>query len=86
MKKGSADGLKNSNGNTTRDFAKATLNACGNNHVPCIDLNSLVGWNENNISSFVLNENDMFFHPTSIGGKRMAECISGFLESIQSIN
>ena len=86
LKKGSADGLKNSNGNTTRDFAKATLNACGNNHVPCIDLNSLVGWNENNISSFVLNENDMFFHPTSIGGKRMAECISGFLESIQSIN
>lgn len=85
LKKGSADGLKNSNGNTTRDFAKATLNACGNNHVPCIDLNSLVGWNENNISSFVLNENDMFFHPTSIGGKRMAECISGFLESIQSI-
>lgn len=79
LKKGSADGLKNSNGNTTRDFAKATLNACGNNHVPCIDLNSLVGWNENNISSFVLNENDMFFHPTSIGGKRMAECISGFL-------
>ena len=86
LKKGSADGLKNSNGNTTRDFAKATLNACGNNHIPCIDLNSLVGWNENNISSFVLNENDMFFHPTSIGGKRMAECISGFLESIQSIN
>ena len=86
LKKGSADGLKNSNGNTTRDFAKATLNACGNNHVPRIDLNSLVGWNENNISSFVLNENDMFFHPTSIGGKRMAECISGFLESIQSIN
>lgn len=86
LKKGSADGLKNSNGNTTRDFAKATLNACGNNHVPCIDLNSLVGWNENNISSFVLNENDMFFHPTSIGGKRMGECISGFLESIQSIN
>lgn len=86
LKKGSADGLKNSNGNTTRDFAKATLNACGNNHVPCIDLNSLVGWNENNISSFVLNENDMFFHPTSIGGKRMAECISGFLKSIQSIN
>lgn len=86
LKKGSADGLKNSNGDTTRDFAKATLNACGNNHVPCIDLNSLVGWNENNISSFVLNENDMFFHPTSIGGKRMAECISGFLESIQSIN
>lgn len=86
LKKGSADGLKNSNGNTTRDFAKETLNACGNNHVPCIDLNSLVGWNENNISSFVLNENDMFFHPTSIGGKRMAECISGFLESIQSIN
>lgn len=78
--------LKEDNGNTTRDFAKATLNACGNNHVPCIDLNSLVGWNENNISSFVLNENDMFFHPTSIGGKRMAECISGFLESIQSIN
>lgn len=86
LKKGSADGLKNSNGDTTRDFAKATLNACGNNHVPCIDLNSLVGWNENNISSFVLNENDMFFHPTSIGGKRMAECISGFLKSIQSIN
>lgn len=86
LKKGSADGLKNSNGNTTRDFAKATLNACWNNHVPCIDLNSLVGWNENNISSFVLNENDMFFHPTSIGGKRMAECISGFLKSIQSIN
>lgn len=86
LKKGSADGLKNSNGDTTRDFAKATLNACGNNPVPCIDLNSLVGWNENNISSFVLNENDMFFHPTSIGGKRMAECISGFLESIQSIN
>lgn len=86
LKKGSADGLKNSNGNTTRDFAKATLNACGNNHVPCVDLNSLVGWNENNISSFVLNENDMFFHPTSIGGKRMAECISGFLKSIQSIN
>ena len=85
LKKGSADGLKNSNGDTTRDFAKATLSACGNNHVPCIDLNSLVGWNENNISSFVLNENDMFFHPTSIGGKRMAECISGFLESIQSI-
>lgn len=78
--------LKEDNGNTTRDFAKATLNACGNNHVPCIDLNSLVGWNENNISSFVLNENDMFFHPTSIGGKRMAECISGFLKSIQSIN
>lgn len=50
LKKGSADGLKNSNGNTTRDFAKATLNACANNHVPCIDLNSLVGWNENNIS------------------------------------
>nr|DAY89421.1 MAG TPA: GDSL like Lipase Acylhydrolase [Caudoviricetes sp.] len=86
LKKGSADGLKNSNGNTTRDFAKATIKACGNNHVPCIDLNSLVGWNENNISSFVLNENDMFFHPTSIGGKRMAECISGFLKSIQSIN
>ena len=43
LKKGSADGLKNSNGDTTRDFAKATLNACGNNHVPCIDLNSLVG-------------------------------------------
>lgn len=85
-KKGSDDGLKNSNGDTTRDFAKATLNACGNNHVPCIDLNSLVGWNENNISSFVLNENDMFFHPISIGGKRMAECISGFLKSIQSIN
>lgn len=86
LKKGSADGLKNSNGNTTRDFAKATLNACGNNHVPCIDLNSLVGWNKNNISSFVLNEDGMFFHPTSIGGKRMAECISGFLKSIQSIN
>lgn len=86
LKKGSADGLKNSNGDTTRDFAKATLNACGNNHVPCVDLNSLVGWNENNISSFVLNEDDMFFHPTSVGGKRMAECISGFLKSIQSIN
>lgn len=86
LKKGSADGLKNSNGDTTRDFAKATLNACGNNHVPCVDLNSLVGWNENNISSFVLNEDDNFFHPTSIGGKRMAECISGFLKSIQSIN
>lgn len=86
LKKGSADGLKNSNGDTTRDFAKATLNACGNNHVPCVDLNSLVGWNENNISSFVSNEDDMFFHPTSIGGKRMAECISGFLKSIQSIN
>lgn len=86
LKKGSADGLKNSNGDTTRDFAKATLNACGNNHVPCVDLNSLVGWNENNISSFVLNEDNMFFHPTSIGGKRMAECISGFLKSIQSIN
>jgi hypothetical protein len=86
LKKGSADGLKNSNGNTTRDFAKASLNACGNNHVPCVDLNSLVGWNENNISSFVKNENDTFFHPTSIGGKRMAECISGFLKSIQSIN
>lgn len=85
-KKGSADGLKNSNGDTTRDFARATLNACGNKHVPCVDLNSLVGWNENNISSFVKNENDMFFHPTSIGGKRMAECISGFLKSIQSIN
>ncbi len=84
LEKGSADGLKNSNGNTTRDFAKATLSACGNNHVPCIDLNSLVGWNENNISSFVLNENDIFFHPTSIGGKRMAECISGFLESIST--
>lgn len=86
LKKGSADGLKNSNGDTTRDFAKATLNACGNNHVPCIDLNSLVGWNENNISSFVKNEDDKFFHPTSVGGMRMAECISGFLESIQSIN
>ena len=86
LKKGSADGLKNSNGDTTRDFAKATLNACGNNHVPCIDLNSLVGWNKNNISSFVKNEDDKFFHPTSVGGMRMAECISGFLESIQSIN
>lgn len=85
-KKGSADGLKNSNGNTTRDFARATLNACGNNHVPCVDLNSLVGWNENNISSFVKNENDTFFHPTSIGGKRIAECISGFLKSLQSID
>ena len=85
-KKGSADGLKNSNGNTTRDFARATLNACGNNHVPCVDLNSLVGWNENNISSFVKNENDAFFHPTSVGGKRIAECISGFLKSLQSIN
>lgn len=85
-KNGSADGLKNSNGNTTRDFARATLNACGNNHVPCIDLNSLVGWNENNISSFVKNENNRFFHPTSVGGKRMAECISGFLKSLQSIN
>lgn len=85
-KKGSADGLKNSNGNTTRDFARATLNACGNNHVPCVDLNSLVGWNENNISSFVKNENDTFFHPTSVGGKRIAECISGFLKSLQSIN
>lgn len=86
LKKGSADGLKNSNGDTTRDFAKATLDACANNHIPCIDLNNLVGWNENNISSFVANENDMFFHPTSVGGKRMAECISGFLKSIQSIN
>lgn len=85
-KKGSADGLKNSNGDTTRDFARATLNACGNNHVPCIDLNILVGWNENNISSFVKNENDAFFHPTSVGGQRMAECISGFLKSLQSIN
>ena len=85
-KNGSADGLKNSNGNTTRDFARATLNACGNNHVPCVDLNSLVGWNENNISSFVKNENDTFFHPTSVGGKRIAECISGFLKSLQSIN
>lgn len=85
-KKGSADGLKNSNGDTTRDFARATLNACGNNHVPCVDLNSLVGWNENNISSFVKNENDAFFHPTSVGGKRIAECISGFLKSLQSIN
>lgn len=85
-KKGSADGLKNSNGNTTRDFARATLNACGNNHVPCIDLNSLVGWNEKNISSFVKNENDTFFHPTPIGGKRIAECISGFLKSLQSID
>ena len=81
-KNGSADGLKNSNGNTTRDFARATLNACGNNHVPCIDLNSLVGWNENNISSFVKNENDTFFHPTSVGGQRIAECISGFLKSL----
>lgn len=85
-KKGSADGLKNSNGDTTRDFARATLNACGNNHVPCVDLNSLVGWNENNISSFVKNENSTFFHPTSDGGKRMAECIIGFLKSIQSLN
>lgn len=85
-KKGSTDGLKNSNGNTTRDFAKATINACGNNHIPCADLNELVGWNENNISSFVLNENEAFFHPTSVGGKRMAECIVGFLKSIQSIN
>lgn len=85
-KKGSADGLKNSNGNTTRDFARATLNACENNHVPCIDLNSLVGWNENNISSFVKDENDTFFHPTSVGGKRIAECISGFLKSLPSID
>lgn len=85
LKKGSADGLKNSNGNTTRDFAKATLNACANNHVPCIDLNSLVGWNENNISSFVKNEDDKFFHPTSVGGMRMAECIIGFLKSIWKV-
>ena len=85
LKKGSADGLKNSNGNTTRDFAKATLNACANNHVPCIDLNSLVGWNENNISSFVKNEDDKFFHPTSVGGMRMAECIIGFLKSIRKV-
>lgn len=85
LKKGSADGLKKSNGNTTRDFAKATLNACANNHVPCIDLNSLVGWNENNISSFVKNEDDKFFHPTSVGGMRMAECIIGFLKSIWKV-
>lgn len=86
LKKGSADGLKNSNGNTTRDFANATINACRNNHIPCVDLNGLVGWNENNISSFVLNEDEAFFHPTSVGGKRIAECCSGFLRTIQSIN
>lgn len=86
LKKGSADGLKNSNGNTTRDFAIATLTACGNNHIPCIDLNELVGWNENNISYYVKNENGTFFHPTSNGGKRMAECINGFLKTIKSIN
>lgn len=85
LHRGSEDGLINSNKNTTRDFANAMIIACKNNHIPCIDLNELVGWNKNNLPYFVKNENEMFFHPNLDGGKRMAECICGYLETIKSI-
>lgn len=85
LKGGSADGVKNSNGDTTADFANATIVACKNNHVPYIDLNCLVGWNKNNIAVYIKNENNAFFHPNDIGGKRIAECISGCLSQIKFI-
>ncbi len=61
LHRGSEDGLINSNKNTTRDFANAMIIACKNNHIPCIDLNELVGWNKNNLPYFVKNENEMVF-------------------------
>lgn len=71
-------GIVNSNGNTLRDFSDAVINTCKKWNVPCLDLNSLIGWNKNNISTFVKNEGN-YIHPNLVGGKRMSEWISGFL-------
>ena len=72
----------NSNGNSIVDYANAMVNACKKWHIPCIDLNNLVGWNKNNISTFVSAEEYTtgsnvfdFIHPNSIGGKRIASWV-----------
>lgn len=72
----------NSNGNSIVEYANAMVNACKKWHIPCIDLNNLVGWNKNNISTFVSAEKYTtgsnvfdFIHPNYIGGKRIASWI-----------
>lgn len=76
-------GEVNSNGNTLRDFADAMENACKKWHLPFVNLNNLVGWNPNNISSFVTaeasGEYTNYIHPKQAGGARMADWISGSL-------
>lgn len=81
-KKGSENGIKNSNGNTIRDFSDAIINRCKYFGIPYIDLTSGCGWNEYNIQYFCQDEDDNFIHPSENGAQRMASYISSQLKSM----
>lgn len=79
-------GETNSNGNTIRDFAEAMIKTCEKWHVPYIDLNAMVGWNKNNISYYVQNEDNNFIHPNyAEGGERLGASIANGLEMYRPI-
>ena len=90
---GTGHGDVNSNGNTMRDFADAMIAACKKWNVPCIDLLSQIGWNKNNISTYVKNDATTtggvtyanYSHPDWAGAKIMASVIASYLETISPI-
>ena len=87
---GTGLGDVNSNGNTMRDFADAMIAACKKWNVPCIDLLSQIGWNKNNISTYVKNDATTvgtetyanYSHPDTAGAKIMAGVIGNYLQTI----
>lgn len=90
---GTGHGDVNSLGLTMRDYADAMINACKKWNVPCIDLLSQIGWNANNIATYVKNDATTvegvtyanYSHPNTTGAKIMASVISSYLQSIAPI-
>lgn len=85
------NGNVNSNGNTPRDFAEASMALCKKWSIPYVDLNHLVGWNKNNISYFVNPEERTsgsglldYIHPKDAGGKRIANWLCDFLKNYKA--
>ena len=90
---GTGHGDVNSLGLTIREYADAMIAACKKWNVPCLDLLSEIGWNVNNISTFVQNDPSTdedvtyanYSHPNNAGAKVMASVIAHKLESIAPI-
>ena len=85
------DGVLNGLGISTIDYANACEAVCKKRGIPCVNMSSLLGWTAKNISAYVVNDggdgyNAAYFHPTQIGGNRMAAVLVGFLKSIMPLS
>ncbi len=69
---------KNKAGLLTSDYAKTIKEVAAFYALPCIDLNSMVGWNKIN-GAFYLKDG---IHPSKIGYERISEVVIGELKAL----